>query len=103
MEHNFRYKAWGHNFDMTPTSEGDVYSGWTISTPLVKEGDTLVWKTDYGEAVLQVTGSKPFGDPYDMSEVRGKIVERRVSEEALAQIEEHGEPPWEYTLLKETK
>jgi hypothetical protein len=85
---------------MNPTPSGD-YKGWTISTPIVRVGDTLVWKTAYGEAVVQVTESNPYYDPPDMSAVRGIVIERRVSEAALAQIEEYGPPPWEYTLLKE--
>jgi hypothetical protein len=100
MQHDFRETFWGHNFGIT--CSGDEGRGWTISTPLVKVGDTLLWRTSYGECVAEVTESNPFGDPHDMSAVRAKIVERRVSEEALAQIDEHGEPPWEYTLLKET-
>ena len=103
MEHDFRRTYWGHNFGMTLSPDGD-YSGWTISTPVVKVGDTLVWETAYGEAVVKVTESYPRRDPMDMSAVRGIVVERRVREEYIQKAKEAGEtPPWEYTLLKKTK
>lgn len=80
-------------------NDDGTYSGLCIDTPGIKEGDTLLWATEYGEVLLEVTKSRWLGDPNDMYEVSATIVERRVTEKAL----EQGEPPWEYTLLKETK
>lgn len=77
-EHDFRRCYWGHNIFIKTTNEPNVMSGLVIVSPKIQEGDTMLWKTEYGHAVGQVTKSKWMGDPDDMYDVEVLIVDRVV-------------------------
>ena len=72
---DFRRKRWGHNLEIKTTSPG-VLSGFCWSTPGPRENDLILWKTEYGHAVGQVTKSEWMTNVDDMFDIAVRIVER---------------------------
>lgn len=83
--HDFRVTTWGHNISLA-RFKGGTLTAFTWSTPVVKMGDELIWKTNYGYAVGQVIECKNYLDPMDMSRVIVKIIERHLSDEVEAMV-----------------
>lgn len=80
--HDFSVNRWGHAQYLTEKFQDEKgnaeYSGLTISTPVVREGDFIEWRTAYGILCLLVEKTEFVADPADMTRVaKAVVVERR--------------------------
>lgn len=94
MRHDFTRSRWGHN--MEAKLNGESLEGYTWSSPRIKLGDELLYKTAYGTAVAQVVEVKTYLDPHDMAHFKATIIKRNLSEKVQAMIAagEVDSPPW---------
>ena len=76
--------------------DGERLKGYTWSSPAVKLGDEILYKTAYGTAVAQVVECHGYMDPPDMGRFEAVIIKRNISEKVQAMIDsgEVDSPPW---------
>lgn len=73
---DFRRPYWGHNLAIEATEEAGVRSGFCWATPGPRKNDLILWKTEYGHAVGQVTKSEWTTNVDDMFAITVRVVER---------------------------
>ena len=72
---DFRRSYWGHSLDIKATEDG-VLTGFCWSSPGPRENDLILWATEYGHVVGQVTKSEWTINVDDMFAINVRVVER---------------------------
>lgn len=85
--HDFRTTYWGHNHDIELKGETGTYVGPVWSSTPIYQGDDILWKTNYGHAVMRVTAVRRENDPPDMCWVTCRV-EKRVADPSIVSQEE---------------
>lgn len=83
---DYRRTGWGHNHYFKAQDNGTFYGACWVSGG-IREGDTVLWKTEYGHAEALVLEVKPCYDPPDMYWVTSRVV-GRVADPSIVSQEE---------------
>ena len=74
-EIDFTQTYWGHNLQKI-SGEGDHGEFWVWCTPNPRKGDTIRWRTAYGEVVALIENSEYTMNVDDMFKIKVRIIER---------------------------
>lgn len=66
--HDFTQRGWGHNFENYGEQSDGTHRWATWSTPIVREGDFILYETVYGTAKGEVVKSEP--PAFDVDDMR---------------------------------
>lgn len=83
---NYTNTGWGHNHYFKPQDNGTYYGPCWVGSGIIP-GDTVVWKTNYGQAEALVLEVDPCFDPPDMYYVRSRVTKRIADPNIVSQEE----------------
>lgn len=83
---DFRQTYWGHNHYLEAQDDG-TFAGPCWNRNRICEGDTVLWRTNYGHVVAEVIEVKSYMDPPDMYRIRA-VVKKRVADPDIVSQEE---------------
>lgn len=70
-----RGRRWGHSIEIKAAGENRM-QGAMWSTPAARDGDTLIWATEYGAAEGTISVDRHVTDPQDMAFITVEIQRR---------------------------
>jgi hypothetical protein len=73
---DYTRKYWGHDLSIKQGQDG-LLRGFCWSSPGVRVGDQLIWRTAYGTAVGEIIECRWSIDPDDMFQITVKVRDRQ--------------------------